>query len=111
MPISKKQSFEFKTRRLELTISGHVFRVDDVATVADKLLERVASIKELIPAFVRGEKTGGDLVATCKEIIDDVLGPRAFDVIFSEREPNVLDCAAVLEFIAAEITVAVKRRK
>lgn len=103
------KKFEFPREVIDLDIAGHVFQLAAGSAANANLADcgvRMADYAETMYQGNDTEKTAdamADATDFMMDIIEDILGEGAADDIFTGREPDYMDCMAVIGFITAAV--------
>lgn len=102
--------FVFNDPTIHLDIAGHEFDMPVTPRLGDKMKTAGAEIDKIGKMKKSDAEKEKMALAICKASLDGMLGVGAFDAIFTERTPNVVDAIAVINFIAAELKANNKAR-
>ncbi len=96
--------FEFRNNDLTLDIAGNVFRVPATAEKMQQLIQWGRDVVKKADDLSGNEeaKAVNEAIAFMHEGLDGFLGAGASDRIFAGREPNLIDCIDVMNYISEE---------
>lgn len=97
--------FEFRSNNLVLDIAGNVFYVPSTVKKMQQIIQWGQNIVKKADELARkeeGEKSINEAIAFMYAGFDEFLGAGASDRIFAGREPNIIDCIDVMNYINEE---------